>query len=85
MHEREGLGRYVYAVYANTPSADIRLATGGHARFRIIGCLNLSVVIHEGMLLLVAVVLLNYSVGGVSRNASSYQPEELHLLTDYGI
>ena len=85
MHECEGLGRYVYAVYSNTPSTDVRLATGRHAWFRITGCLNLFVVIHKGMLLLVTVVLLNYSVGGVSRNASSYQPEELHLLTDYGI
>jgi len=70
MQECEGLGRYVYAVYLNTPSTDIWLATGGHAQFRITGCLNLFVVIHEAMLLLVTVVLLNYSVGGVSRNAS---------------
>lgn len=84
MQECEGLGRYVYAVYSNTPSTDIWLARGGHAWFRIIGCLNLFVVTHEGPLLLVTMVLLNYLVGGISRNAS-YQPEELHLLTDCGI
>lgn len=49
MHECEGLGRYVHVVYSNTPSTDIQLATGGHARFRIIGCLNLFVVMHEGI------------------------------------
>lgn len=84
MHECEGLGGYVCAVYSNTPSTGVHLTTGGHAWFRIIGCLNLFVAIQEGMLLVVTVDLLNYSVGGVSRNAA-YQREELHLLTDCGI
>lgn len=83
MYKCEGLGRYIYAVYSNTPSTDVWLATGGQTQFRIIGWLDLFGVIHEGMLLLLTVILPNYSVGGVSRNVCSYHPEE--LLTDYGI
>lgn len=72
-------------MYSNTPSTDVQLTTGGHAWFRITGCLNLFVATQEGMLLLVTVDLLNYSMGGFSRNAASYQQEELHVLRDCGI
>lgn len=85
IHECEELGRYVCAVFSSTPSADVQLSTGWHAWFRIIGSLSLFAVIQESCILLVTMALLNSSVGGVSRNAASYQPEGLHLLTDYGI
>lgn len=47
IHECEELGRYVYAVFSNTPSTDVQLSTGWHDWFSIIGCLSLFMVIQE--------------------------------------
>lgn len=48
IYESEELGRYVYAVFPNTPSTAVQLSTGWHAWFRITGCLSLSVAIQKG-------------------------------------